>query len=499
MKERAFICQISEEDWKISRSIGVYGNREGSERGGSVRYFEDDSQTVQSIIEDLIGMRKGDLVFFHVIREEGESSIHGVYRVREEPFYSTQNVGWRSKTFVYPYRFCFEPHPDYEVLCKYDAHIPVSLFYASIEVGTIRSILTLEREEYGPAHAVKTVTREDAKEIIKLLCREFPKRRLEQPITFNPLQITNKTPLRDRIKGVGRLEFSVKAVIAYKLGQGDPNLTQLIPACRTNNYDFLIQSYIGQTIRRPADFICIGYEDSKKIVSITEVKKDRAILDDLVQLLRYQEIFRMRNVGRDLTSYEFSPCLVAQRFQNELVNYCSLRNLFIPWEKIVLIKYEPLLNGTDATFKVQDLSRPVVSTFIYYPLTKKEINISKIRSNPQEFYFTLKEGLTGEVDVEISLDEGNVILLEKYYRVDGSTLGRVLIYICHGKCDVEEFAKFMKRLYEEAEKAKEKFMAIEPVLISNDYNSLVISFINLYNRYEAQALRQPIVALALAS
>jgi len=499
VKERAFICQISEEDWKISRSIGVYGNREGSERGGRLRYFEDDSPTVQSIIEDLIGMRKGDLVFFHVIREEGESSIHGVYRVREEPFYSTQRVGWRSKDFVYPYRFCFEPHPDYKVLCKYDAHIPVSQLYAAIEVGTIQSILTLEREERGPAHAVKTITREDAKEIIKLLCREFPKRRLEQPIDFNPLQITNKTPLRDRIKRVGRLEFSVKAVMAYKLGRGDPSLTQLIPACRTNDYDFLIQSYIGQTVRSPADFICIGYEASKKIVSITEVKKDEATLDDLVQLLKYQEVFRMRNVGRDSTSYEFSPCLVAQRFQNKLIGYCYLRNLFIPWEKVVLIKYKPSRNETDATFEVQGLSRLAELTSTYRHSTKREVDVSKIRSDPQGFYSTLKEGLESGIDVKILLDEGDVILLEKYYRVDWSTLGRVLIYICPGRCGVEEFARFMKRLYEESGKTKEKFMAIEPILISKDYDSSVISFINLYNSYEVQAMRQPITALALAN
>jgi hypothetical protein len=490
VSERAFICQISEEDWIVSRSIGVYGNREGSERKGKVKYFSPNSTTVQSIIEDLIGMRKGDLIFFHVIRGGRESSIHGVYRVRGEPFYSSQKLNWKSKFFVYPYRFSFEPHPEHAILCKYDASIPVSQFYAAIEMGTIRSIITLEREERGPAHAVKTITREDAREIIKLLYREFPKRSVQQPINFSPIQISG-APLKNHIKRVGELEFSVKAVIAYKLGQEDPDFIQLIPACRTIKYDFLIQNYIGQTMRRPVDFICIGYGNSVKMISIIEVKKGVAGLDDLFQLLSYQEIFRIRNVGRDESNYNFSPCLLAREFQIELINYCYLRNMFIPWERITLIKYNPVSGGRDATFTVQTLQRPTHLISKPHSLRGK-INISEILSNPQEFYYTLKEGLIGKTSVEVLSSEENVILLRKYHQVDGSTLGYMLIYIVPRKCDVNEYIKFMKCLYERAENTKEKFMAIEPILISRGYDSLVTSFIEQYNDYETQAMRQPI-------
>jgi hypothetical protein len=491
VNERAFICQISEEDWIVSRSIGVYGNREGSERKGKPEYFKPDSKTVQSIIEDLIGMRKGDLAFFHVIKGEGGGgSIHGVYRVREEPFYSTQKLNWKSKFFIYPYRFCFEPHPEHITLCEYDASIPVSQFYAAIETGTIRSILTLEREERGEAHAVKTITREDAEEIIKLLYREFPKRCVQQPISFNPIQISG-VPLKNHIKRVGELEFSVKAIVAYKLGQGDPNFIQLIPACRTMKYDFLIQNYIGQTMRRPVDFICIGYEDSVKTISIIEAKKDVAGLNDLVQLLSYQEIFRIRNVGRDKLNYNFLPCLLAREFQTELINYCSLRNTFIPWEKVTLIKYSPVSEGTDATFTAQTLPKPMHLISTTYS-SKMKIDISQIRSNPQEFYSTLKEGFTGKAGVEVSSFEESVILLRKYYQVDSSTLGYIFVYIVPKKCEIDEFIKFMKLLYEKAGNAKEKFMAIEPILISKDYDNLVASFIEQYNYYEAQAVRQPI-------
>jgi hypothetical protein len=351
MGGRAFLCQISEDDWYISRVLGVYGNREGSERKGKVRYFGESSPTVQSTIEDLVGMRKGDLVFFHVLRKDEESSIHGVYRVREEPFFNEQRL-WKSEYFIYPYRFCFEPHPEHVNLCRYDASIAVSQFYASVEIGEIRSIVTLEREERGAAHAVKGVAREDAEKIIEALYREFPTRRLQQPVKFEPLKISGPH-LRNHIKRIGEIEFALKAVVAYKLGQEDPNFTQFIPACRDRQYDFLIQTFIGQTIRRPVDLVCIGYGNSERALTIIEVKRDIAKIDDLVQLLNYQEIFRIR--GDEVSNLNFSACLLAKRFQPELVNYCHLRNLFIPWEEIVLLSYTPISNGTDAKFTIQTL------------------------------------------------------------------------------------------------------------------------------------------------
>lgn len=494
MDERAFICQISREDWKVSRSIGVYGNREGSERGGKIKYFKCGSPTVQSIIEDLVGMRKGDLVFFHVIGGKEESSIHGVYIVRKEPFYNNQKLDWKSKKLVYPYRFCFEPHPDHKELCKYDANISVSQFYAAIETGIIHSILTLEREERGAAHAVKTITREDAKEIIKLLYKEFSTRRSKQPVNFNPLQITGPS-LKNCIRRVGELEFSVKAVVAYKLGHEDHTFTKLIPACRNKKYDFLIQNYIGQTIRKPVDFVCIGYGNSEKSITIIEVKKDKATLDHLVQLLKYQEVFRIRNVGKEESlNYKFSPCLLAKDFQSELKHYCSLRNMFIPWEKVILIKYNPINNGRDASFTEQTLPEPSLLSLAIHPPPKiPKTDISQILSNPQKLYPFPGKERTPKTGIEV-LPEKDVVFLRKYYQANGlkSTIGYVLIYFVDGKCGVNEFKEFMKHLYRKAIDCKQKFMDIEPILIAEDYDKLVTSFIEEYNKYETRAMRQPI-------
>lgn len=493
IKQRAFICQISEKDWLVSREIGVYGNRKGSEREGKIRYFDSGSPIIQSIIEDLIGMRKGDLVFFHVIkRAEEESSLHGVYRVREEPFYNNKVRLWKSNLkLIYPYRFCFEPHPEHIELCKYDANIPVSEFYMSIENRDVRSIFTLEREVRGAAHAVKTITREDAEVIIKLLYKNFQNRRSKQPINFKPLHM-QKSSLRKYIKRIGEIEFAIKALIAYKLGREDPNFTQYIPACKNTEYDFLIQTFVGQTMRKPVDILCIGRKDSEIIVTVIEVKRDLARIGDLIQLLKYQEIFRMRNVDRGSLTYKFASCLLAKRFHSELIGYVSMRNIIIPWEKVILLKYVPASNGKNAAFILQTLPKSLLLFSKGYP--KIKIDTSQVSVDPVELYCRLGREVPPKISVEFLSSKENLITLRKYYLHNDQkiTLGNVLIYIINGKCDLKEFTKFMKYLYKEAEKFQGDFMAVEPMLIAESYDNLIDFFIKQYNKYEIQTRRQPI-------
>ena len=58
----AYICTISERDWDAARELGVYGNRfERKEDGKSLG----DSQKL-SVIRDLISIKEGDFIFFHI-------------------------------------------------------------------------------------------------------------------------------------------------------------------------------------------------------------------------------------------------------------------------------------------------------------------------------------------------------------------------------------------------------------------------------------------------
>lgn len=497
----SFICQISEIDWLVSRKIGVYGNREGSEREGKIVIFTNmkkGDQIIQSIIEDLIGMRKGDIVFFHVINTaERESSIHGVYRVSEEPFYNDKTELWKSSPYlVYPYRFCFEPHPQHTELCKYDASILVSEFYRSIENRDIRSILTLEREVRGAAHAVKTITSEDAEEIVKLLYKNFSSRHLEKPIDFKPKKMRME-PLRNHIRRVGEIEFAIKALVSYELGKRNPNLIQHIPACRSADYDFLIESFIGQTMRRPTDILCISSRDSEKVVTILEGKTARADMDDLIQSLKYQELFKLRNIDRGSLTYKMSICLLAQRFHRELVNYTSIRNDVIRWEEVILLKYSPTQNGKNATFTTEMLAKPsILAMPKTYPKIETHQLLSKISSNPSGLYPILGKKIPPKTIIELRSSKENVSILQKYYRYNGQKilLGHILIYLIRKKCVLEDFIDFMNKTHEEANKFQGDFMAVDPVVVAENYDNLTKFFIEKYNKYESRARHQPISA-----
>jgi hypothetical protein len=503
----AFICQISESDWLISREIGVYGNREGSERSGEIVYFADmkkgiGEQIIQSIIEDLLGMRKGDTVFFHVIgAAEGESSIHGIYSVREEPFYNDDVKLWRSSPYLtYPYRFCFEPHAEHIELCKYDASILVSEFYKSVENRNICSVLTLEREVRGSAHAVKKISSDDTEEILKLLYRDFNSRCFKDSIDFKPVSMKGPS-LRNHIRGVGKIEFAIKALVAYELGQRESNLVKWIPACRNSEYDFLIESFVGQTARKPTDILCISSGGLEKAVTVVEAKTDLVQMDDLIQSLKYQELFKLRNIDKGSLTYKMSICLLGQRFHQELINYTPIRNMVLPWEEIILLKYNPTQDGKNATFTPEKLTKGVLPIM---PKIYPEINIhhllSQISSSPNGLYPILGKKSPPKTNIELKCSKENIHILRKYYNCNGQglLLGHILICEIHKTCVLEDLGKFISNIYEEANKFQGNLMAIDPIIVAENYDDSVKFFIDQYNTYETRAGREAISAYMLS-
>lgn len=497
-----FICQLSELDWKVSREIGIYGNREGrvNDKGEQVFFKNMGSkgeQIIQSIIEDLVGMQKGDLVFFHVLdTSEEESSVHGIYRISEEPFYNESIKLWTSSSFlVYPYRFCFEPHPEHIELCKYDSSILVSEFYKQIETRAIRSVLTLEREVQGAAHAVKTITSEDACEIEKLLYRDFSSRHAQTALNFKPAQM-NKTPLISHVERVGEIEFAIKAIVAYRLGRRDSDFTKFIPACGNGTYDFLIESFIGQTLRRPTDIICIGESRPERLVTIIEAKTKIAEIRDLIQSLNYREWFRLRNIDKGSLKYRISLCLLAQKFKQDLANYVKVRNTILPSEEIILLKYVPTQNGKDSTFVIQALTDPAFLSTRKHLSVNSEALLSKIQSEPNSVYSILGKESPLKTIVEFESSEQRKLTLRKYYFREGKKiyLGNLVILLINGKCTLEDFVKFMKFISEEALKFQGDFMSVEPIIVAESFEPMPDFFIEKYNEIETLARKQPITA-----
>lgn len=484
----------------VSREIGVYGNREGSETDEGVTIFKSTDRgmvTIQSIIEDLIGMRKGDLVFFHVIeREEEESSVHGVYRVREIPFYNNRKKLWKSSSeLVFPYRFCFEPHPQHTKLCRHDANIPVSEFYTSIEKRRINSIFTLEREVRGAAHAVKTITTEDAREIVELLYRDYGIRSSPIRVDFRPVSMRMQ-PLRKHIRRIGRIEFAIKALVAYRLGRRDKSVTKFLPACKKGSYDVLIENFIGQTMRRPADILCSGHaseKDSRRRITILEAKTKSASIDDLIQSLKYLDMFRLRNVEQGSLTHEMSICLLANRFRDELVDYVSIRNQVIDWENIILLRYEPRNNGKNADFYLEKINMPEEpKTSIFISRTQNPF--SKVVSRPDGFYSLLRKRKPPKVKTQIESRKSNSLLLRKDYIHQGqaSSIGHIFVYRISGECGTQNLRKFMNQLRKYSDKLGSDMMVLEPVIIAKEFGPRARLFIEEYNIHETHARRQPI-------
>lgn len=341
----SFICAISERDWRISRAKGIYGNKTGNIRHGVYREFR--PSTKYSIIRDLVGMRKGDKVFFHVLADAGPSRVHGVYVVREAPFYDSTRV-WNDPHEVFPYRFLFEPHPSYSYLCNQDANIEVVDFYELIEQRTIWSLATLENEMNIEARSVRKIEDgAETKAILRLLHRDYRHRRIDTGIGFSPLPLPSAfVPLRDCIEDIGRYENAIKGLLMYKIGQGDPSIVEVLGPVS----DYMNEVFIAQTTRKTIDILCIASHTagSRKYI-ICEVKRDRCRSDSLSQLLYYMDLFK-RKALVDIRSDVIVGCLVGKRFDPEAIDFSLKRNAHGMNGSILLIQYNPTEDHKDAHF-----------------------------------------------------------------------------------------------------------------------------------------------------
>jgi len=339
----AFICSISYRDWGSTLTKGIYGNRTGRIKGGS--YQEFDPKTKYSIIRDLVGMKIEDVVFFHVLGRDKPSSVHGVYDVRDHPFYD-KSIIWNDNFEVFPYRFLFGPHPKYRYLCDYDANIEVTDFYELIESRRIWSLATLENEVNIEARSVRKIGEDEANEIVRLLHRDYRQRRRQQSVGFNLVQIPiGAIHLHNEIGDIGRYENSIKAFLMYKLAQRDPYLLNVFGDIT----DFMNEVFIAQTTRKSIDILCINRVEGMSSYIISEVKTAKCDTKSLSQLLYYMDLFKQKDLV-DINSDIIVGCLVGRAFDEHVIEYSRERNRQGVNGSLILLKYQPSPNGTNATF-----------------------------------------------------------------------------------------------------------------------------------------------------
>ena len=331
----AFICQISEQDWSIALQKGVYGNRENKPDGsGSLRI-----QDKMSVIRDLISIKPGDIVLFHVVKGSGESTIHGVYKARSEAFSDRTRI-WENNSEIFPFRFLFEPHPEYKYFCKYDCNILISDFYREIESRTIWSLATLENERNMERRAVRKISMGDARKIVELLLRDF--KQSERLVEFSPIAPpTPFVPLESEVMQVGTIENSIKAVLMSKIKKSDPQVSAIFGKID----DYMNETFVAQTTRKLFDLLCVT-QCENNIFYIIEAKVKNYNIDNLEQLLNYMDLFKQKPIfGK---SDKVVGCTLSISCTKDVYAVINIINTIGIFDGINVIKYTKKNGEKDA-------------------------------------------------------------------------------------------------------------------------------------------------------
>lgn len=328
----AYICTISAWDWYTARSKGVYGNRYDYKDNGLPL---SDSNKL-SIIRDMISIREGDIIFFHI---KGEKKIRGIFQARSNAFFDTNPI-WNNPYDNFPVRFLFASKSDLFLHYNADAEIKVESLYEIIDQNMIESLVTLENEQNIEARAVKRIFLTDAMRIIRLLYRDL-NYHVYTNLKFQPYFPRNPIDLRNKIDHVGRYENAIKSIISWMLANKDKSLLEPLDLC--SNFDFVNEFIIAPTTRKAIDFLI---KTSEKFI-IIEVKNNRCDLNTLKQVLYYSDLIDQRPWSR---KREKIVVLVGQRFSRELIDKTDKINRFMRHVQIKLIKYEPILQNRWAIF-----------------------------------------------------------------------------------------------------------------------------------------------------
>lgn len=346
----AFICQISERDWKVSRSIGAYGNRERKPDGsGDLRFMDK-----MSIIRDLISIKPNDLVFFHVVKkyDSSESSIHGIYKARSQAYYDETKI-WEhleTHTEFFPYRFLFEPLAQFLHLSNRDSYVFVSELYNLIEKKKIWSLATLENERNMERRAVRKISIDDAQEILKLILKN-PKYSSSNPLVHNLINLPNKPIfLRAKIDRINSIENSIKALLMDEL----KNETEVSENLFGLVYDFMNETFVAQSTRKLFDLLVISRDYSVKDYFILEAKTNNYTIENLTQLFTYVDLFKQKDfilVGKN----KVFGCALAQNFNANVIESVVQLKKILVFDDIKLIKYTPTADNKSASFSTLEI------------------------------------------------------------------------------------------------------------------------------------------------
>jgi len=468
----AFICQISEKDWNLSRTKGVYGNREKKpDLSGFLRDCD-----LMSVIRDLVSISNGDLIFFHIVKKETDedSSIHGVYRARSQAFYESNQI-WNNNGENFPFRFLFEPHPTYEKLCSNDSHIYVSDLYREIESRKIWSIATLENERNMERRAVRKISIDDAKSITELLIRDYKKGDL---VNFAPYNATTPTAIENKIIKVNSIENSIKAIFLSKLKKNDPALNDIFG----NVVDYMNETFVAQTTRKLIDLLCISKMEDSKIYYIIEAKSGAVSFNEdyLKQLLTYLDLFKQKtlvdpNKDKIIGAIMFNKCSDIVRYAinqlNEMKIFDGIKCIYFNWDDDNNVSFSE-------TYRTQNIFQINVPQANVKAISKLNNNYEFLEETMSSFtYDNVENRITSDITQikENMIDESNgwrfhtrSFFIKKHdVEIDTNKLLRF----------IEELKEFVGKEY------SYDYMKVIPTIIAPSFSEDAINKISVYNYY----------------
>lgn len=480
----AFVCQISDTDWLISRVKGVYGNRKNKPDSRDLLRTQDQL----SVIRDLISVRPGDLIFFHVIgREFGISALYGPYTPRSIPYYDNSKI-WSNNKEVFPFRFLFKPFPGYEPICDTDMSIRVSDLYQAIESREIWSLATLENERNIEKRAVRKISLSDAHTILNIFLREYKSgQKSANPIKLMPVPSGIK-PMRTQITDVGRYENAIKALFMDKLADKHASLTGLF-----HNYvDYMNETFVAPTTRKLIDILVVSKTNEDNYhYYIVEAKNAKFGLRELKQLMLYIDLFRQRPIFRP-DKDKASACALASAFDNNTIKFRDLHNMLSPHDPIVLIQYKPANQAKDALFTELPLgavtsTQKATITPIPWGTSSPMTDIANKTSSGLPCY-TSNKYVTRNLRKQPT---PNSFIIEEKSTLTNITISICYVFVWDKTFAASTFHVFLNTLYQEvAPLVSYNFRAINPVIISHGYEPITLNYVASYNDL---SVRRPIL------
>jgi len=482
----AFICQVSENDWPVCLSQGVYGNRENKPDTTQPLRLQDRL----SVIRDMISIRAGDLLFFHVIGGViGPSGLYGPYQAASIPYYDQTNI-WESDLELFPFRIAFKPFTGYEEICETNLSIRISDVYAAIENRSIWSLATLENERNIERRAVRRIAQDDGQTILNIFLREFDKEAssvsVNTPSSINVLQPL--TPMGNQIEGVGRYENAIKALLLDKLANRDSSCTSIFP----DYVDFMNETFVAPTTRKLMDILIVSkVNGGAKHYYIVEAKTGKFTQNDISQLLQYVDLFRQRPIF-NLHKDNISACALAASFDNNTITFRNLHNNFCHYDNLILVKYEPNTQGTDA--KLGTVPPETHPQFVGGYLVPSKWEITSPKKEIVEKTSTMLPFYSHNRYVSRCLKErieDNGFIIEERSIADNSVIGIYFVFVVEGSLSLPTFKGFLDDLFQRvAPLVSFNFRAISPVLIFRGYEPAILDYISIYNDL---SIRRPIV------